>query len=221
MVNLALAFETQGISAFRFDFAGNGDSEGSFQYSNYRREAEDLRDVIEHFRREQRSVEAIIGHSKGGNAVLLYASRYGDVQTVINIAGRFDLRRGIAGRLGKNFQERIEQFGFIDVKNRKGKLEYRVTKESLMDRLSTDTRTACETIPLSCRVLTIHGTEDEFVPVEDAYEFDKHIQNHKLRIVEGADHEYTKLQSELASIVLDFVKETRQCQTQGVINSRL
>ncbi|KAI3468123.1 hypothetical protein Pfo_024786 [Paulownia fortunei] len=227
MVNLAFAFEREEISAFRFDFAGNGESEGSFQYGNYYREAEDLRAVVEHFHGEQRFVVAVIGHSKGGNAVLIYASRYNDVQTIVNIAGRFNLKRGIEGRLGKDFREKIEQYGFIDVKNRRGKsvicvhlhiwisycsivlprkTEYRVTKESLMDRLATDTRAACQTIPLSCRVLTVHGTVDEFVPVEDAIEFAKHIPNHNLCIVEGADHECTKHQSELASIVLNFVK---------------
>ncbi|KAL2237097.1 mycophenolic acid acyl-glucuronide esterase, mitochondrial [Sesamum indicum] len=206
MVNLAFAFEREGISAFRFDFAGNGESEGSFQYGNYRREAEDLRSVVEHFQAEQRLIVALIGHSKGGNAVLMYASRYKDIHTIVNIAGRFNLRRGIEGRLGKDFQEKIERCGFIDVKNRRGKTEYRVTKESLMDRLATDTRSASQTIPLSCRVLTIHGTLDEFVPVEDAHNFAKYIPNHKLCIVEGADHEYTKHQSELASTVLNFVK---------------
>lgn len=55
-------------------------------------------------------------------------------------------------------------------------------------------------------VLTVHGTLDEMVPVEDATEFAKHIPNHNLRIVEGADHEFTKHQSELCSIVLCFVK---------------
>ncbi|KAL2511616.1 alpha/beta-Hydrolases superfamily protein [Abeliophyllum distichum] len=206
MVNLAAAFEKEGISAFRFDFAGNGESEGSFQYGNYRREADDLRAVIKHFHGDNRCVVAIIGHSKGGNAVLLYASRYNDIQTVVNIAGRCDLKRGIEGRLGEDFQEKIEQNGFIDVKNRRGKIEYRVTKESLMDRLATDPRVACQSIHPSCRILTIHGTMDEFVPVEDAMEFAKYIPNHKLQIVEGADHEYTSYQDELASIVLDFVK---------------
>ncbi|KAG8375673.1 hypothetical protein BUALT_Bualt10G0124900 [Buddleja alternifolia] len=208
MVNLAFAFERDGISAFRFDFAGNGQVimkivpyvTGQFV------EAEDLRVVVEHFQGQQRFILAVVGHSKGGNAVLLYASRYNDVQTIVNIAGRFNLRRGIEGRLGTDFQEKIEQYGFIDVKNKKGKTEYRVTKESLMDRLATDTRAACQTIPLSCRVLTVHGTVDEFVPVEDAIEFSKYIPNHDLCIVEGADHEYTKHQSELASIVLNFVK---------------
>lgn len=56
----------------------------------------------------------------GGNAVLLYASKYNDIRTVVNVAGRFDLRRGIEGRLGKDFREKMKQNGFIDVKNRRG-----------------------------------------------------------------------------------------------------
>ncbi|CAA2962273.1 Hypothetical predicted protein [Olea europaea subsp. europaea] len=75
-----------------------------------------------------------------------------------------------------------------------------------MDRLATDMHAACQSIHPSCsRVLTVHGTLDEFVPVEDAMEFAKYIPNHKLQIVEVADHEYTSHQEELASIVLDFV----------------
>ena len=36
-----------GTSAYRIDFLGNGESQGSFQYGNYRREAEDLRAVVQ------------------------------------------------------------------------------------------------------------------------------------------------------------------------------
>ncbi|KAJ0768860.1 putative alpha/Beta hydrolase [Helianthus annuus] len=112
MVNLAAAFATEGISAFRFDFAGNGESEGSFQYGNYYREVDDLRAVIQYFEHEKRSVAAIIGHSK--------ASRFNDVHNVVNISGRFDLKRGIEDRLGKDYLQRIKKYGFIDVGNRKG-----------------------------------------------------------------------------------------------------
>lgn len=52
--------------------------------------------------------------------MLLYASRDNDIQIIVNIAGRFNLERGIEGRLGKDFLEKIEQNGFIDVKNRRG-----------------------------------------------------------------------------------------------------
>ena len=65
------------------------------------------------------------------------------------------------------------------------------------------------------RVLTVHGSMDKIVPVEDAMEFAKFIPNHKLHIIEGADHEYTSNQDELASIVVDFVK-TRFCQGRDV-----
>ena len=57
-----------------------------------------------------------------------------------------------------------------------------------------------------CRVLTIHGSADEIIPVEDALEFTKIIPNHKLHIIEGADHCYTSHQAELASTVVDFIK---------------
>ncbi|MCH81986.1 hypothetical protein A2U01_0002781, partial [Trifolium medium] len=114
MVNLAAALEKDGISAFRFDFAGNGESEGSFQYGNYYREVEDLRAIVQHFREKKYVITAIVGHSKvsgesvvfrrfagnvafcrfvGGNVVLLYASKFKDIDTVVNISGRFNLAR--------------------------------------------------------------------------------------------------------------------------------
>lgn len=44
---------------------GVSESEGSFQYGNYRREADDLRAVVEHFHEEKHFIAAIVGHSKG------------------------------------------------------------------------------------------------------------------------------------------------------------
>ncbi|CAA7039806.1 unnamed protein product [Microthlaspi erraticum] len=206
MVTIANVFERAMITSFRFDFAGNGESQGSFQYGNYRREAEDLRSVLQHLRGENREISAIIGHSKGGNVVLLYAAKYKDVQTVVNISGRFFLERGIQGRLGKDFTKRITENGFIDVRNRKGKFEYRVTEESLMDRLTTNTHEACLSIHENCRVLTVHGTNDRIVSAEEASEFAIYIKNHKLCLIEGADHEFTSHQHQLASTVLSFFR---------------
>ncbi|GLU10058.1 hypothetical protein SLE2022_268860 [Rubroshorea leprosula] len=207
IVNLAAALEKEGITAFRFDFAGNGESEGQFQYGNYFREADDLHSIIQHFCGVNRVVTAILGHSKGGNVVLLYASKYHDIHTVVNISGRHNVKRGIEERLGKDFMERIKKDGFLEVKNKRGGVQYRVTEESLIDRLNTDMHEACLKIDKECRVLTVHGTADEIIPVEDALEFAKTIPNHKFQMVEGADHCYTKHQTELASISLNFIKE--------------
>ncbi|KAJ6802016.1 uncharacterized protein M6B38_193095 [Iris pallida] len=96
MTNLVAALTTNGISAFHFDFSGNGESEGVFEFGNYRKEAEDLHVVV--YLSKIHEIGAILGHSKGGNVVLLYASMYHDVGTVINVSGRFALDRGIKER---------------------------------------------------------------------------------------------------------------------------
>ncbi|XP_022856757.1 uncharacterized protein LOC111377856 isoform X2 [Olea europaea var. sylvestris] len=224
MINIASALEYQGISAFRFDFAGNGESEGSLQFGNEFREAEDLRAVIEYFTGANRTVAAILGHSKvdslpitgrnaGGNVVLLYASKYHDIPSVVNVSGRYDLKRGIEQRLGKEVLERIERDGYVNIKNKKGEFDFKVTKESLMERLNTNMHEACLSIDKRCRVLIVHGSVDEVIPVEDASEFAKIIPNNRLQIIEGADHVYTSHQEELVSVVLPFIKE--QCLQQG------
>ncbi|KAL7133180.1 hypothetical protein ABFS83_12G122700 [Erythranthe nasuta] len=207
IVNVASALENEGISAFRFDFSGNGESEGLFQSGNFSNEVEDLRSVIEYFKELNRSTVAIIGHSKGGVVVLLYASKYHDITAVVNISGRFDLKRGLEERLGKTFLESLDKDGYIDVKTKTGEVDYRVTEESMMELLNTNMHEACLSIREGCRVLTVHGSDDEINPVEDAVEFDKIIRNHRLEIIRGANHGYTSHQEELVSAVLPFVKE--------------
>ncbi|XP_061995312.1 uncharacterized protein LOC133713319 isoform X1 [Rosa rugosa] len=210
MVNLAVALESEGISSFRFDFSGNGESEGIFEYGNYQKEADDLHAVVEHFSGTSRVASVILGHSKGGDVVLLYASKYHDICTVVNVSGRYDLKKGIGERLGKDFMETIKKEGFLDIKNNTGGVAYRVTEESLMDRLSTDMQESCLQIGKECQVLTVHGSDDEVIPVDDAVEFSKIITNHKLHIVRGANHCYTSHQAELASVVVDYIKTALQ-----------
>ncbi|KAI3711554.1 hypothetical protein L1987_70093 [Smallanthus sonchifolius] len=206
ILNLASALEKEEISVFRFDFAGNGESEGSFQYGNYRREADDLHSVIQHFHGNNRVTRAILGHSKGGNVVLLYTSKYHDVSHVINVCGRYKTEGGVEERLGKGYLQKVKENGFIDVKSKTGEVLYRVTEESLMDRLNTNMHEACLQIDKDCKVLTVHGSDDSIVRVEEALEFAKVIPNHKLHIIEGANHGFSKHQDELISIVLSFIK---------------
>ncbi|KAJ9538555.1 hypothetical protein OSB04_031288 [Centaurea solstitialis] len=208
MTDLAFALEKQGISAFRFDFSGNGESEGSFQFANYYKEVDDLHEVVRHFHKANRVVSAIIGHSKGGDVVLLYASLHHDVKTIVNVSGRYRLDTGIEQRLGANYLERAKRDGFIDVKSEKtGEVLFRVTEESLMDRLNTNMPEAALKIKQDCRVLTVHGSADDIIPVEDAADFDKIIKNHKLQIIDGADHLYKKHRAELVSAILPFIKD--------------
>ncbi|CAA6657302.1 unnamed protein product [Spirodela intermedia] len=175
LLKLADAFKEEEIAVFR----------GSFQYGNYWKEADDLRAVTLHFSSQGWKINAIRGHSKGRNVVLLYASSYHDVPMVVNIS----------------------RHGFIDVRDESGGHLYRVTEESLMDRLSTDTCSSCSLIDSNCRVLTVHGSKDEIVPVENATGFANGIPNHILRILDGANHLFSGHSSELSSCILEFIRE--------------
>ncbi|RHN73521.1 putative feruloyl esterase [Medicago truncatula] len=208
IVNLAVALEKAQISSFRFDFSGCGESKGTYTRDNFWEEVDDLRAVAQHFRESNRVIRAIVGHSKGGDIVLLYASKYHDVKTVVNVSGRFDLNRHIGEGLGIDYLERNRKEGFLDKKKSSECFDYCVTEKSLMDCLGTNMHDECLKIDKYCRVLTVHGSCDELNPIQDAYEFNKIIPNHKLHIIERANHMYDNHQDELTSVVISFIKET-------------
>ncbi|CAO2179478.1 unnamed protein product [Urochloa humidicola] len=205
ILDLTAALTKKGISVFRFDFSGNGESEGQFEYGNYQKEADDLHSVVLYLYQKHYDIAAVVGHSKGGDVVVLYASIYDDVRTIVNLSGRFDLKKGIEERIGEGSIHRINKEGYLDIKDKYENFNYRVTKESLMERLNTDMRAASISISKECRFLTVHGSADKTIPVEDAYEFAKLIPNHKLHVIEGANHNYTAHRKEVADAVVNFI----------------
>ena len=60
-----------------------------------------------------RKVAAVVGHSKGGDVVLLYAATHDDVPLVVNLAGRFDMQRGLVERFGAETLARVDQLGQV------------------------------------------------------------------------------------------------------------
>ena len=42
-------------------------------------------------------------------------------------------------------------------------------------------------------MLTIHGNEDEVVPIQDAFRFDQEIANHDLYVIKEANHNFNGL----------------------------
>lgn len=84
-----------GFSIYRFDFIGNGESDGEFVYGSYWCEVDDIRFVVNYWWFCGWWIIFLIGYSKGGNVVLLYVFKYGDVVSIVNMCGWFDLIRGM------------------------------------------------------------------------------------------------------------------------------
>lgn len=49
------------VSSLRFDFSGNGDSEGMFEFGNYEIEAQDIRAAVEFIRESGSKVSGLVG----------------------------------------------------------------------------------------------------------------------------------------------------------------
>ncbi|CAI9105794.1 OLC1v1004807C1 [Oldenlandia corymbosa var. corymbosa] len=182
---------------------GNGQSYGEFDPHNYWGEVEDLLAVIQYFTTIGRKVTAIIGHSKGANVVLLYASKYHDVRMVINVSARFNLKEGMEERWGKNFMEALERDGYIDVprkKKDKVEVDYRVTLQSVQDGLAINMEKSCSKIERNYKVLIVHGSEDKIVPLQDALRFEETVRNHVTHIIEGASHCYNHHKDECSPL---------------------
>ena len=88
----------------------------------------------------------LAGHSKGAGSVLLYSSKHDDIPNVVNVAGRFDMCRGVKERFGEDIIERLASEKQIPMKGKRDdgtKIEWKLTKWSLQDRLNLNMATVC------------------------------------------------------------------------------
>ena len=57
-------------------------------------QAEDMRAAKQYLESLGKQVVGLVGHSKAGSGVVLYAAKHDDIPRVVNISGRFDNQRG-------------------------------------------------------------------------------------------------------------------------------
>jgi len=193
---------TNYFSICQMDFRGNGSSGGDTAYGNYYDEADDIREVVVHLRKMGKNVTTLLGHSKAGSVVLLYAVKYGDVPQIINVSGRFDLSTMPSNRFtpaqnkllkekgefiwmlyGKNGKKINTPEGIVteEIKKNDDLLDtdgealrtYYVRQVDIQRRFALDMNVIKQINPETTRILTVHGDDDSTVPVENGYLHDK------------------------------------------------
>ena len=197
----------------RFDFSGNGHSKGEWRDSNFNREYEDLSAMIDFVTNSLGcQVGCVIGHSGGSASVLNYASHVAKQETengkdamaskcFVNLAGRYRVPGwDQLSRFGQEQKAEMLKNGFFDVYTEWGDdgRIFKVTNEHIgAYKFQNAADTAKVIVHLrresSVRVLTIHGYEDEVVPVQDACRFDEEIANHNLYVIKQANHNFNGL----------------------------
>lgn len=178
------------MNTIRLDFHGAGQSGGDdvWNYSGYWDEVEDIREVKKFAEKVGLRITTLIGHSRGADDVLLYASKYNDIPTIIQIAGRYDIP-GTAWNLYEKQLNDLDTKGFFDVTSADGHY-HKITTDDVNARSQFDMSHLGEMSRVK-RFLSIHGTKDNVIPVDDVFSFAKTIENpdrHSVAIITDSNH---------------------------------
>ena len=154
----------------------------------------------------------LIGHSFGGKISLLYASKY-KVNKLMLLASPFKVKikkqslkvkilkkaASIPG-LGNLAEKMKKHLGSTDYKNASP-----LMREILVKHVNTDLTEDAKKI--ECPTFIIWGTNDEAVPVTDAYELESLIKDSGLSIYEGCTHyAYLERLGQTKAIIASFMK---------------
>ena len=184
---LAGALNRAGFLALRFDFSGNGQSQGAFVESTYSKQIEEMGIAVERLRSEGANWIGLAGHSLGAVVSVLTAADHSAVGAVCALAGR------ISGLTPMHFlstrqKAELEKTGKVRFESRGRSLK--LSKEFFADagRFELPRIIGGLKIPL----LVVHGDADEIIPVEEAYKArDANPDAVTLEIVQGADHMFS------------------------------
>jgi alpha-beta hydrolase superfamily lysophospholipase len=147
----------------KFDFSGQGKSEGNFHTTSITKEINDLNSVINKIKQKYFPKNIIlIGYSFGATITLLYAAK-NKVQGLISLSGEGDLEKAISYEFSKKQLQELENHEETFIENwSKGGIKDLLGKQFLDDMKKYSTLKAAKKI--KCPTLLIHGKNDTVIP---------------------------------------------------------
>lgn len=191
------------------DLPGFGDSEEPSSTWTLQDYAEMLHDLLEHLNITN---PILVGHSFGGKISILYASQYKTKKLVL-LSSPYKVKIAKQPLKVKIFKKikKIPGFKTIaeNMKKHMGSTDYRnaspLMRDILVKHVNTDlTEQAAK---INCPTFIIWGSNDQDVPVNDAYELEKIIKNSGLSVYEGCTHyAYLEKLAQTNAILKTFIK---------------
>ncbi len=179
LVALAEGLANAGISALRFSFAGNGDSEGAFTDATVTKEVAELGHVIDTL---SAGKLCYVGHSMGGAVGVMRTAIDKRIHCLVSLAGMVHTK-AFAQR---EFGDVIPDEGFMwDEPDCP-------LSQAYMDDMATINSIEKEASKFDIPWLLVHGTEDDIVPIQDSHDI-LHYANERTELLElpGADHVFS------------------------------
>ncbi|REG89797.1 bifunctional alpha/beta hydrolase/OsmC family protein [Winogradskyella sediminis] len=185
--NVSRALTQNGFAVLRFDFTGLGRSEGEFADSHFSANVDDLLDVHKFMEEHYQAPSLLVGHSLGGAAVLVAASKLETVKAVATVGAPSTVNH--VKHLFSHQVEESEEKGDIEV-NIGGRL-FVINQDFVEAFDNTDLPAIVK--DLRKPLLIMHAPFDKIVGIENAEQLYKKAHHPKSFItLDNADHLLTK-----------------------------
>jgi putative redox protein len=177
-----------GFKVLRFDFSGNGQSEGDFSESLYSKQVDDMKAAASFMSAQGVSWIGVAGHSMGAMVALLAASVMDNIKAICTLAAKASALQSFHFLSQDQIQE-LQHTGRVNFISRGRNLE--LSEAFFADAAKYELSSIMESLPQP--LLVVHGDLDEIIPVENAYKLHQYKRvNSQLAIIPGADHMFSQ-----------------------------
>ncbi len=197
---LASHLETKNFTVLRFDFSGNGESEGKFEEGTWTQFADDLNSAINFLRRIHKGPLAVIGFSMGGAVSIITYSKYKNFDRLVLIAPAI---KPATDKFLKIAWASIKEKGYVEFEDIKGR-KWKLNKDYFEDRERYNLLELGKEIDIP--VLIIIGDKDDTVSIDAAREFyQQHSEGRKFVVIKGENHVFHNRAESLIPHIDEFL----------------
>ena len=177
----------EGISTFKFDFFGHGESEGRLEDITITEGVEDALSAIKYLKSLDYSRIGLFGTSFGGLIGLMVASKINDLYLLALKSPVSNSRERNLDCLGEKLVREWKEKGFRFFISGDGK-KHKINYAFFEDKDNNNGYEAAEKIEIPAYI--VHGDKDEIIPIKQSIKTSQILSNGKLEIIKGAGHTY-------------------------------
>ncbi|ALJ05255.1 osmotically inducible protein C [Pseudalgibacter alginicilyticus] len=160
--NISRALTSHGFGVLRFDFTGLGRSEGVFSESHFSANVNDLLAVNNYLKQHYKAPSLLVGHSLGGAAVIVAASKLENIKAVATIGAPASVNH--VTHLFSHSIDEIKEKGEVEVNI--GGRPFKIDKEFVADFSKIDLPSITKN--LRKPLLIMHAPFDNIVAITNA-----------------------------------------------------
>lgn len=216
--NISRALTSNGLGVLRFDFAGLGESDGSFSETTFTSNIDDLRAAMDYLAKDHMAPELIVGHSLGGAAAIVAGAAAPHIKAIATIGAPAHI-----DHIKNMFPDQVQKIlaegsALVSIGGR----PFTIAKSFLDD---LDQRDLVATVAsMRKAILIAHSPQDTIVSINNAAELYQAAHHPKSFLsLDGADHLMTnsKDSNYVGNMIATWVQRYLPLQPEEVLTSEM